>query len=92
MSTTAPVVTVVGNTLFSSSPVNNQWYSTPPDVLIPGATGQTFLPPANGNYFVRLIQGSCLSDKSNTVNFIFTGVTQTNPPKELLQLFPKRDH
>ena len=53
-----------------------------------GATGQSYTPNASGSYFVRTIQGNCISEKSNVINFVYTAIPQVNPPKEELQLFP----
>jgi len=85
--TNAPVASLSGNNIVSSSSTNNQWYSTP-DNIIAGATGQSYTPAASGSYFVRVIQGTCISEKSNIISFVYTAVPQVNPPKEELQLFP----
>jgi hypothetical protein len=86
-SVNAPVATLSGDSIVSNSLTNNQWYSLP-DNLITGARGQSYKPTSNGSYFVRVIQGNCISEKSNVINFIYTAIPQVNPPKEELQLFP----
>ena len=49
---TKPVITQNGTTLSSSAATNNQWYLN--GTLIPGATGQTYLPTLSGNYQVAV--------------------------------------
>jgi hypothetical protein len=83
----APVATLSGTSIVSSSSTNNQWYSTPDNIIV-GATGQSYTPTTSGSYFVRTVQGSCVSEKSNVINFVYTAIPQVNPPKEELQLFP----
>ncbi|MFH1297454.1 MAG: T9SS type A sorting domain-containing protein [Bacteroidota bacterium] len=69
----APVITLLGDTLLSSSaPSGNQWYFN--GTAIPGATGQTYLPTESGDYYVIVTIDGCSSDPSNTIYVIITGI------------------
>jgi hypothetical protein len=67
-----PVITQNGNTLESSSASGNQWYSNPGGVIIPGATGQTYSPGANGTFYVIVTDANgCESQPSADFIFVF---------------------
>ncbi|MFD1258892.1 S8 family serine peptidase [Mucilaginibacter terrae] len=51
VSVLTPVITQNGTTLSSNFTANNQWYLN--DVLIPGATNQTYVPTQSGNYQLK---------------------------------------
>ena len=66
-----PTITQNVNTLESSSPTGNQWYSNPGG-LIPGATGQTYAPGANGTFYVIVTDiNGCTSLPSADYIFLF---------------------
>ena len=61
---TKPVITQNGTTLSSSATANNQWYLN--GTLIPGATGQTYLPTQSGNYRVDVsLANGCVAQSDN---------------------------
>jgi hypothetical protein len=70
-----PVIHQDGDSLISSASEGNQWYdNTGP---IPGATGQVFYPPVEGDYFVAVMsEYGCMSDSSNIIHFLFTGYSE----------------
>lgn len=70
-----PTATIAGNTIISDAPTGNQWYNQ--NGIIPGATGQEFTPTESGEYYVVVIQGGCVSDRSNTVQFF---IVSTDAP------------
>ncbi len=82
----APVISLQGSTLVSSSVTGNQWYGQ--FGAIPGATGQMFTPEVSGEYFARVssTQG-CLSESSNSIYVLITGV-KTEEATEFMQVFP----
>jgi hypothetical protein len=72
----APTIALNGDVLTSSSPAGNQWYLN--DGMIPGATGQTYIPVNSGSYYVRYSDPvtGCYSDPSNTITYILTAIEQ----------------
>lgn len=67
-----PLITVSGDSLISSSPVNNQWfyYGNPID----GADGQVFVPTLEGSYQVQVIDANgCPSALSEPYEFGLSG-------------------
>lgn len=62
----APTISFVGNLLQSNVPNNNLWFG-PNGVQIPGATGQTYHPTQQGEYFAVTDNGGCHSAPSNTL-------------------------
>jgi len=61
---TKPVIIQNGTTLSSSAAANNQWYLN--GTLIPGATGQTYLPTLSGNYQVDVsLANGCIAQSDN---------------------------
>lgn len=60
-----PQISLIGNTLKSSSTVGNQWYDK--NGVILGATNQDFVPTSNGEYYVIVKENNCLSEKSNSI-------------------------
>jgi len=61
---TKPVIIQNGATLSSSAAANNQWYLN--GTLIPGATGQTYLPTLSGNYQVDVsLANGCIAQSDN---------------------------
>lgn len=60
---TTPSLSISGGTIFSSAASGNQWYDD--NGPIPGATGPSFTPLTNGNYYVIATDtNGCPSDSS----------------------------
>lgn len=62
----APVITLFGNDLVSSSVTGNQWYFN--NKIITGAVSQTYTPVQNGNYSVSVTNTYGCSSTSQTFN------------------------
>lgn len=60
-----PLISYIGNTLVSDV-LNVQWYG--PSGLIPGATGETYIPTEPGNYYAVNMDGGCGIVPSNVLN------------------------
>jgi hypothetical protein len=74
-----PVISQNGNTLTSSVASGNQWYyqNLVGDLLISGATGQTYVPIVTGEYYtIATGNGGCMSDTSNIIYMIITGIDE----------------
>lgn len=67
-----PTISQVGTNLQSSATSGNQWYQN--GVAIPGATGQTYTPPASGTYSVQVTSNGCVSPMSSDFNFLITAI------------------
>ncbi|HYV90246.1 MAG TPA: T9SS type A sorting domain-containing protein, partial [Chitinophagales bacterium] len=68
-----PFISLIDDSiLFSSSPVNNQWFLN--GVLIPGATGQSYIPQQSGIYQVQITDVYGCTAISPPFDFIATGV------------------
>lgn len=64
-----PVITVSGDTLYSSSESGNQWFYE--GDLVPGATAQYYVPDQNGSYQVQVSdENGCSSELSEIFEFI----------------------
>jgi hypothetical protein len=68
----APVITQSGDTLMSSVATGNQWYID--GSLIPGATGQTYMPTQTGHYTAMVSVNGCNSVPSNEIYFVLSGI------------------
>jgi hypothetical protein len=68
----APVVTNIGNTLYSDAPTGNQWYFE--GTLIVGATAQTYDATQTGYYWSVVTLNGCSSAESNHQYIIIVGV------------------
>jgi photosystem II stability/assembly factor-like uncharacterized protein len=63
-----PVITLVDNSLISSSEIGNQWYLN--SILLPNETGKILSPTANGSYSVNVTnQFGCVSQLSDQYFF-----------------------
>jgi hypothetical protein len=84
----APVITpawiLAGDTLFSSAPLGNQWYLD--GVLIPGATGQSFITISAGTYTDVVTLNGCSSAVSNGVHAGGVGISET--PAGSFNIYP----
>lgn len=58
-----PVITVLGDSLISSYPFNNQWYLNGQPIA--GATARTLKVTTSGNYTVQVTEAGCLSPMSD---------------------------
>ena len=78
-----PVILQEGDSLISSATEGNQWFGS--DGSISGATGQVFYPPVEDDYFNTVTSESgCVSDTSNVVHFIFTGIAGQVPAPTII--------
>jgi photosystem II stability/assembly factor-like uncharacterized protein len=68
-----PTISQTGNVLMSSSSANNQWYLN--NVLISGATSQSYFVTQDGNYHVVVSSQYGCSSTSSDVNVILTSVS-----------------
>ncbi len=81
-----PIITQNGNTLESNSLSLNQWYLN--GIAIPGAINQNYNPIATGNYSVIVNGiGGCVSDASNVINFVLTGLNEFSNNKNI-RIYP----
>ncbi len=83
--TTEPGVTITqsGDSLFSSSPVNNQWYFK--GIAVSGATGPIFSPATSGTAYTIVTNDTTgCTQQSNTINFVLTAVDTVAAPKGLV--------
>jgi hypothetical protein len=72
----APTITLSNDTLYSSSTEGNQWYLN--QNLIPGATASYFVPEITGYYTCRITVNGCISDSSNSIYVLVTGIRESN--------------
>lgn len=69
----AAVIFQAGDSLISSAAEGNTWHNSLGP--IEGATGKVYYPALEDTYYSIVTENSgCISDTSNLVNFIFTGV------------------
>ncbi len=69
-----PIVNDEGDYLTSTSETGNQWYDS--NGAISGATGQEYYPASTEYYYVIVTNSSgCVSDQSNVIYFIYTGIS-----------------
>ncbi|MEM7037849.1 MAG: hypothetical protein AAF570_12775 [Bacteroidota bacterium] len=74
----APAITQVGDSLMSSSASGNVWMDS--TGAIPGATGQYFVPPGAGTYWVQVIDSNgCASDTSAPYTYTFVAMLDAAP-------------
>ncbi|MEI7491394.1 MAG: S8 family serine peptidase [Bacteroidota bacterium] len=83
----APLITAIGDSLFSNAPAGNQWYFNLN--LIPGATAPVYKATSSGSYHDIVTLDGCISDSSN-VQFIElgTGELQTGD----VSIYPVPNH
>jgi hypothetical protein len=68
-----PTITQNGGILTSSSATGNQWFLN--SVAIPGATSQTYITAANGNYTVTVTANGCSATSTGT-NVTTSGMSE----------------
>ena len=83
---TTPVITDNSGTLTSNASTGNQWYSVAGG-LIAGATGQTYIPVANGTYYVIVTLLTCSSDTSNQITILNVSI-DTYSSENLITVYP----
>ena len=66
-----PVISAIGDTLFSNAPLGNQWYFE--GGAIPAGTSQTLVAAYTGWYWDVVTVNGCSSDTSNHIHIIATG-------------------
>jgi len=72
-----PVISQSGNTLSSTSAFSYQWYEVPGGAIA-GASMQDYTPGQNGSFYVITADANgCFSDPSDTVNFVWSGINET---------------
>jgi hypothetical protein len=79
-----PIVTNTGTLLQSSAATGNQWYDMAG--IITGATGQTYVAPAEGYYWDIVTLNGCASDTSNHKYIRITGINQHSSAE--INLYP----
>ncbi len=82
---TAPVITISGNVLTSTTADAYQWYLN--GNLISGATGQSYTASSSGIYSVVISSGVCTSTFSNSINYSVTAV-DPSPGEERFTIAP----
>ncbi|HET6559003.1 MAG TPA: right-handed parallel beta-helix repeat-containing protein [Prolixibacteraceae bacterium] len=65
-----PIITQKGMTLSSDATTGNQWYNE--NGLIVGANLQQYTATSDGNYYVIVSSGGCISNPSNTIKLLNT--------------------
>jgi len=79
-----PVITQNGDSLFSNSITGNQWYfqNIVGGLPVSGASSQSYIPIISGDYFVIVTNTyGCVSDSSNIISVVITGLTENNVPE-----------
>lgn len=71
-----PTITQNGSVLTSNFALGNEWYLN--GGLVSNATGETYSPPANGNYKVRVTSSTGCSDTSATYVYISPATLSDN--------------
>ena len=81
-----PTITRRGSSLYSSSPVGNQWYNS--KGIIQGANAQIYTAKVSDVYYVIVSTGGCLNSlASNSINIIFTGI-EILENSQNIQIYP----
>jgi hypothetical protein len=78
----APVITINLATLTSSYSSGNQWYFN--GISISGATNQNYNVTQNGQYYVIYTDGYGCWVSSDTIDFVWVGVTENSKPENLV--------
>ncbi|WP_342645763.1 S8 family serine peptidase [Mucilaginibacter sp. CSA2-8R] len=86
VSVISPIITQNGNTLVSNFTTYNQWYLN--DVLIAGATGQTYVPTKSGNYQLKNTLVSGCTAVSPVYTFIKADAVTSTPTEIKLSVYP----
>lgn len=70
-----PLISQDGDTLMSTAASSYQWYAN--NVIIPGATAQTYTPPQGGDYTVQITDAIGCTSVSDPFTFIPIGISNT---------------
>lgn len=81
-----PLITQIGDTLRSSSPIGNQWFKDGAE--LPGENSQKLVVAQSGIYKVGVTFGSGCSSESNTYNAIKTDVSIIQTADFICKVFP----
>jgi len=94
--TITPVISLLnGDSLVSSLTDGNQWYQyySTGSVPVPGATGQSYVATADGEYFAIVTDANgCSSDTSNIINVIINDITNYSLTDIKVYPIPTGDH
>jgi len=71
-----PTISLIGTLLVSSIPTGIQWYG--PHGLIPGATGPTYHPTEQGDYYAVVVNTGCSGQPSNVLNVSLLSISPYN--------------
>jgi hypothetical protein len=71
-----PIISLIGTLLVSSIPTGIQWYG--PHGLIPGATGPTYHPTEQGDYYAIVVNAGCNGLPSNILNVSLLSISPYN--------------
>jgi hypothetical protein len=78
-----PVIMQAGDSLISQTEDGNQWHNSSGPV--PGATEQVYYPAFEDAYYsIVTNEFGCISDTSNIIHFIFTGLKENYEDKGIL--------
>jgi uncharacterized repeat protein (TIGR03803 family) len=80
-----PSITQNMNILHSDAPEGNQWYNF--EGLINGAVNEDYNMPGSNAYHVQVTLNGCISDPSNIISKVFTGVGGTEYGKSI-KIYP----
>jgi hypothetical protein len=78
-----PVLSISGNKIISDAPEGNQWYNQ--YGKIEGATATEYTPPFNGEYYVVVTVGSCISEPSEKMLISDAGISMKIYPNPFYQ-------
>lgn len=81
-----PVITQVGDSLFTSSIYNLQWYKD--DVAISGATNDAIRARANGSYKVAALNGAGCTSLSDARAVVITAITNVSLGNNTVSAYP----
>jgi hypothetical protein len=79
-----PVITQVGNTLFSDAPTGNQWYMD--GAIIDGATAASYDVTMDGTYYCIVTLNGCSSEPSNSLEVVYDNIINLSSGQ--FEIFP----
>ena len=82
-----PIITLIGDTLFSDAPLGNQWYDLATGVIA-GATASKYHPLQTGDYFTMATFNGQTSDSSNIIHYIHTVIESTTSNRFHVKVIP----